>query len=132
MRESDIPPPHPPPSPPFSFNVTDNYPKINRIITTSYLFNGNKYIFLGSLYIYPRSTHWLTHWLTDSMTHWINESLICPHNALKTWQNHTLVKLLHMYNVSGSKSPGQRFLEATTWIMSTWSCHCANLLRVSF
>ena len=46
--------------------------------------------------------------LTDWLTYW----LICPHNAPT---NLTKEEKSYSSKVSGSKSPGQRSLEATTW-----------------
>ena len=62
-----------------------------------------------SLYIYPRSTH--TDWLTDLLTHWLTDLLI--HSVrIKIL---TKVEESCSFRVSGSKSPGQRSLEATFW-----------------
>ena len=54
----------------------------------------------------------LTDWLTDWLTNWLSCWLICTHDAPT---NLTNVEKSYSYKVSGSKSPGQRSLEATTW-----------------
>ena len=69
--------------------------KINKILPSN-----------RSLYIYPRSTAWLT----DCLTHWLTDSLICLQNALRNLEESNSSK--------SSRTPGQRSLEATTWELS--------------
>ena len=52
----------------------------------------------------------------DPRKKWLTDSLICPYNALISWE---IILKPKSYKVSGSRLPGQRSLEATTWIMFT-------------
>ena len=75
--------------------------------------------------IHLPTVYWLTHSLTDSLTDLLTHSLICPHNALISWQrckNHTLVMLLQGFRQLSSVT-WPTLHGGKTWIMAQCSYH---------